>query len=227
MKNITINTIIAAGLLCTVGSVQAEDEGTGFGLGVKGSTLGYGVEIGKSLTDSLNLRVGHNQMSQSEDQSIDGIDYNTDVNLSSNALYLDWHPFETSFHLTAGYVSSANEINVLAKTPLASTVTIGGSTYTAAEVGQLDGTISLGSGPYVGFGWGDVPATGFGFIFEVGAMSMGTPEVDLTATVNPALPQAAKDAIYAEVAVEEASAQDDLDQYEIYPVVALGISYGF
>lgn len=190
------------------------------GIGVKASTLGAGIELGTPLTESLVGRVALNTYSKSDDQTIDDIDYSADLDLRSTALFLDWHPFTGTFHLTAGYLFSNNELSASA-TP-ASSVEIGGQTYDPSDIGKIDATVSLGSGPYVGLGWGNVPASGFGFTFELGAVQMGTPDVDLDIE-DP------NDVIAAnnDIEKERANMEDDLDEFELYPVVSLGLSYGF
>lgn len=224
MKMRTINTILAAGLICGMGSVQAEEDGLGIGVGARYSTLGAGIEIGKSLNDNFGVRLGLNKYSQSDSQTIDDVDYDADLDLSSMALLLDWHPFGGSFHLTGGYLNSSNELTASA-TP-SGDVTIGDNTVnvTAGEL-VLDGSVKLGSGPYVGLGWGNVPASGFGFVFEAGVVQMGVPDVSLKVTDNT--PGQSLSIVQADIDKEIANMEDDLDQFDMYPVVALGISYGF
>lgn len=224
MKKNRVKTVVVAGLFAVMGSVQAEDSGLGIGVGVRGSTLGAGVEIGKSFTDFFSARLGLNKYSTSNTQSIDNVDYDASLDLQSTALLLDWHPFAGSFHLTAGYLNSGNEMTAHA-TPTGS-VDIGGQVVTPAAAGDLvlDGNIKLGSGPYLGLGWGNVPASGFGFVFEVGVVQMGTPDVTLDISGDPTytsqIDQTEKDQ-------EIANMKADLNQFDTYPVVAIGISYGF
>lgn len=222
MKKFFSTMAVAAGLLVATGSVQAVDDGLGIGVGVRASTLGAGIELGKSLNNNFSVRLGVNDYSRSETQSIDNIDYSADLELSSTALMLDWHPFGGSFHLTAGYVDSGNELRGRA-TPVGP-VDIGGLIYTPTTFGELvlDVGVDMGSGPYLGFGWGNVPASGFGFVFEVGVVDMGTPDVSL-------VPSGPLGVLIPPIVLSQeiANIQDDLNEFDIYPVVALGISYGF
>lgn len=189
-----------------------------FGVGVKASTLGAGIELGFPLSESFVFRGALNKYSRDDDQTIDDIDYDAELDLKSTALFLDWHPMQGSFHLTAGYLFSNSELTATA-TPTG-TYDIGGQPYTADVT--LHGAIDLGSGPYVGLGWGNLPAKGFGFTFELGAVSQGTPDASLTVS------GADKDLIDpADIAQEEQNMQDDLDEFDLYPVVSLGVSYGF
>ncbi|MCW8917674.1 MAG: hypothetical protein OQL08_02515 [Gammaproteobacteria bacterium] len=222
MKNKVYKAVVAASLLAAMGSVQAEDEGMGIGIGVRGSTLGAGIELGKSFSDHFGVRLGLNKYSKSDSQTIDDIDYDADLDLSSTALLFDWHPFAGSFHLTAGYLNSNNELTASA-TPDGD-VSIGDTTVTVTPGDLiLDGSVKLGSGPYLGLGWGNVPAKGFGFVFEVGVVQMGTPDVDLVVTDNTG----SLGIVQADIDQEIANMEDDLDEFKTYPVIALGISYGF
>lgn len=214
MKKITMTA--AAAVMLGASSMAAAE----VGIGVKASTLGAGIELGTPLTDSLVGRVALNTYSKSDDQTIDDIDYSADLDLRSTALFLDWHPFTGTFHLTAGYLFSNNELSASA-TP-ASSVEIGGQTYDPSDIGKIDATVSLGSGPYVGLGWGNIPASGFGFTFELGAVQMGTPDVDLDIEDPNGVIAANND-----IEKERANMEDDLDEFELYPVVSLGLSYGF
>ncbi len=202
--------------LLNAGTAAAE-----FGIGVKGSTLGAGVELGVQLTETVNARVGLNQYTMGDDQTIDGIAYSADLDLQSTAAYLDWHPFGGGFHLTAGYVNSNNELSGTA-TPVG-TVNIGGTDYDGSTLDfTLNALVEIGSGPYLGFGWGNVPAKGLGLTVEVGAIQSGAPDASLVATGADA--GVISD---ADLRQEEANMQADLDEYELYPVIAVGLSYGF
>ncbi|MEN8170159.1 MAG: hypothetical protein ABFS08_08055 [Pseudomonadota bacterium] len=86
----------------------------------------------------------------------------------------------------------------------------------------LNGSVKLGSGPYVGLGWGNVPASGFGFVFEAGVVQMGVPDVSLVLTGADAAAVNTTD-----IDQEIANMKNDLDQFDTNPVIALGISYGF
>lgn len=210
--------VAATGLALMGASTLASAE---IGVGVKASTLGAGIELGIPLSERFVARAALNKYSREDDQTIDGIDYEADLDLKSSALFLDWHPFKGTFHLTVGYVNSGSELNAMA-TPVGA-VDIGGNTYDGSLIDfTLNGTVDLGSGPYIGLGWGNVPAAGLGFTFEVGAVQQGTPDASLRVSGADAglINQ-------ADVDQEERNMQDDLDKFELYPVVSLGISYGF
>jgi hypothetical protein len=211
-----IGALTAATLAASGGAMAAD-----FGVGVKAGTLGAGVELGMSLTDSISARAGLNSYSLSDSRTEDGIKYDGDFDLRSTALLLDWHPFTGIFRMTAGYVFNSNKLELTGKLDDAETYVIGDASYTGAELGQLNGTVDMGSGPYIGVGWGNVPAKGLGFTFDIGVFQQGSPDVSLVAT-DPL--NVIDD---AELREEEGQLESDLSEFEVYPVVSLGLSYGF
>lgn len=216
---------IIAGLFFLIIFVQPAAAGnSGVALGLKGGTLGAGVEATVRLTDKLNFRVGGNQYSKDETGTEDGIEYDIELDLSSAAALFDWHPFGGVFRITAGALLNGNELNFEARSAL--TYDIGDETYTAPEVGQLDGKIDFDDvAPYASIGWGNAVGENknITFSFELGAVYQGSPNVDLTATGT----LASNSTFQAELQKEEDNLQDELDEYEIYPVAAIGISYHF
>ncbi|MDH5784822.1 MAG: hypothetical protein OEZ16_04340 [Chromatiales bacterium] len=218
MKRVNVASSMMVGvMMVATGNVQAD-----VGVGVRMSSLGAGVELGKSVTDFFTVRVGLNKYSTSQSETIDNINYDTNLDLQSTSLMLDWNPFGGSFHLTAGYLNSGNEISVAA-TPNG-LVTVGNTTVNV-NPGELvlNGKIKLGSGPYLGLGWGNVPASGLGFVLEAGVVQMGTPDVSLSYIDNTGT----LGLVQADIDQEIANMKSDLNQYDTYPVIAIGISYGF
>ncbi len=181
------------------------------GVGAKIGTLGIGAELGLTLSDHFTTRLALNKYKYNDNQTIDGIDYNADLDLKSTALFLDWSPFTNgSLHLTVGYVNNDSQLK---GTAVANNYPIGGGTYSTT----VDATVDLGSGPYLGIGYGNVSNAGIGFTFELGILKSGAPKVHLSA---PGAPD-------NEVATEEQRMQDELNKYDVYPVVSAGISIGF
>jgi len=80
--------------------------------------------------------------------------------------------------------------------------------------------------PYAGFGWGNAVGKNkrLGVSFELGVVFQGSPDIELEST-GGAL--SSSPALQAEIAKEEKKIEDDIDDFEYYPVIALGISYKF
>lgn len=139
------------------------------------------------------------------------------------ALLAHIHPFSGSFRITGGAMINNNELSLAANS--AATYDIGGTTYTAAQVGKLGATVDFNKfAPYVGIGWGYSPSTGVGFSLDAGVLLQGAPNVDLyskggTLSGDPGL--------QAELAAEEKNAEDDLKKFDTLPVISAGLNIRF
>jgi hypothetical protein len=103
-------------------------------------------------------------------------------------------------------------------------VVIGSTTYTPAEVGALNADIGFDDvAGYLGIGWGNAVAGEKGVTFgaDLGVMFTGSPSVKLNQVGGAiTIPQSDLDA-------EEKSLEDDIDEYEYYPIVRIGMAYKF
>jgi hypothetical protein len=184
----------------------------GFGVDAKVGTLGVGAEIGYRFNDYLGVHAGINTGSFDFDNEDAGIDYNYGMDFDTLPVMLDWYVFGGGFRLTGGYVSNKNELTGTATGAL----DIGGGTYTTTATNDISFDKSS---TYVGVGWGGTPSStrGFSLSLDIGVLLHGSPTVKLTAPGVPA----------DDLAAEEASLNDELDDFKYWPVVSLGIGYTF
>ena len=120
---------------------------------------------------------------------------------------------------------NGNELNMKA-TGSNTSYDIGDTTYTASEVGTLTGNVEFNSfAPYVGIDFGNsvTKSKEFGFMFDLGIAYQGSPDVSLSATGTLSNNATFKE----ELRKEEKALQDDLDNFTIYPVISLGVTYQF
>jgi hypothetical protein len=189
------------------------------------STLGAGVEVESAFSDSFGGRIGVNYFPYQYSSTESDIDYDLDLNLLSASVLLDWHPYQGSFRITGGVLYNGNELDATAKS--AATYSIGGMTYTGAEVGTLTGTIDFDNevAPYLGIGWDTSfgKDNSVGFLFEIGTIYQGSPNVDLSADGL----LAGDPTFLSELAQEEKDLEDDLEVFTVYPVIAIGLTYRF
>lgn len=213
---------LSAALLCCAGTpVVAADTS----LGGKAATLGAGLELEQNFNDTFGARLGANYFSYTYTGTEDDIAYDFDLDLLSFSAMVDWHPFSGTFRLTGGVLYNGNELNASAQPTLS--YDIGGTVYTAAQVGNMNGVIDFDDfAPYAGLGWnstwGDEEGS-WGLIADVGVVFQGKPKVDLTADGL----LATDPGFLTDLAAEEASLQESLDQFELYPVIAIGITRSF
>jgi hypothetical protein len=220
MKRIPQVVAILSSLL-----ISSLSHAAGIGVGAKAGTLGLGIEITKGITAALNGRIGFNSYTFDASGTESDIDYNSDFKLQTVAALVDWHPFHGGLRATAGVMANNNKLDMTGKTT--GNVDIGGVVYTPAQVGNLNGNVSFDNiAPYLGIGWGNAVEQGqrLTFSFEVGVLMQGSPKVDLTSSGGTL---STDPTFQANLATEQAQLEDDLSDYDLYPVVSLGMAYQF
>lgn len=193
------------------------------GLNVKAGTLGAGVELSKSFGEKFSVGLGFNAYDLKTTDSSSDIDYDFNFDLQTVALLGHYHPFSGIFRLTAGALYNKNELKLTGKPSAGSTYSINGVSYTAAQVGTLTGTLTFNStAPYFGLGWGNRPGGKLGLSADIGVLYQGSPNLALSATGALSDPGLASN-----LEQERRSAEEDLSDFEWYPVISLGLYYRF
>lgn len=214
-----IRTLLATAALAAPLAAQAN-----LSVGVRAGTLGLGLEAAKLLTPNFGVRGAIYRTSYDLDRTESDIQYSVEATFHSVTALVDLYPSgRGSFHLSAGIISSPPTLDAVAQ-PTGSTYDIDGTTYTAAEVGQLTATGRWKETiPYVGLGWGTSAnkGGGLGFFLDLGA-GIGNPTATLRATGA-----AANSSLAQDVAAEERKLQDNLDKLPVYPVIQLGLAIRF
>jgi hypothetical protein len=196
-------------------SVTAAD----FGLGLRAGTYGIGAELGVGFTPWFGLRAGGSTLDVSEDYDQNDINYDGTLKLGGYGLWVDFFPMKGTFRLTAGMLSNRNAIDL--KAVPTDQIDIGDGTYDPEQVGTLIGDIEFDSTvPYFGIGWGNI-ARGkrIGFLADLGVVWQGAGAVTLDATAGFVDPD--------DLAAEAAQIEDDIEDYEFWPIVSVGLSIRF
>jgi hypothetical protein len=199
----------------------------GIGVTTRVGTLGIGVDVNKSFTPQINGRLGVNFGNVGFNRTDSGINYDSQLNFSSIQLFGDYYPFSSSsFRVTGGLVAQNNKFSVTSKPSGTGTYTIDGTQYLATDVGSLSGEYKYANSiaPYIGIGIGKSTNEGLGFNADLGVMFTGSPKVSLTASNstfnnNPI----ARNQLDNQVRQTE----NDLRGFNVYPVLSIGLSYGF
>lgn len=210
--------IVGVGIVLLLLVTQAY---AGMGVTVKAGTLGIGAELTKSVTPMVNVRVGGSYFTYGFDGTEGDVSYDLDLKLKSLNLLVDFHPIlNRGLRLSAGMVLNNNGVDMVSR-PTAS-YDIGGTTYTATDVGTINGAVDFKSfAPYVGIGWGNAAGGRWGIAFDLGLALQGSPQVDLSATG----PIASDAQFLSELRQEESQVQDDISGFKYYPVISLGLSF--
>ena len=222
MKRTMTLAALAIGSGAVASGAHAQQVAVGGSIG----TTGGSIEVQTQITPTIQLRGGYNYFEYGVDDTYDDIAYDGDLDLTTWGAFVDLRPFSNSFIVTAGAYFGDKGLKMTA-TPTQN-VDIGNQTFTPAQVGQLNAEASLeDTAPFVGIGWDTTfqnSGPGMGFKFIVGAMFTGSPDVSMTSTGGTL----SNDSNFqAQLAIEEANLEGDIDDYEIYPVVQAGITWSF
>jgi opacity protein-like surface antigen len=198
-------------------------EGGQWSVGVSGGTLGISPEVGYRFGSHGGLRLNGGFFNYDRSEEIDDIDYDGTLKLNSVGLMADLYPFGGSFRLSAGARSSSNRIDLEA-VPTGN-VEIGNDVFTPAEVGMLRGRVDFKNfAPTVTLGWGGKLASGFTLGFEAGVMLQGSPDFSLEASGGTL----SNDPTFlAELEEERAQAEEDAEDFKLWPVLQLHFTYRF
>lgn len=197
-------------------------------------TLGAGVELTAGISPQINSRFGLHGFSYSERREASDIEYDGEANLRTVTALLDYHPGGRGFRLTGGLVYNATEIEGESLPPASGVYDIGGVPVPVEILGTLDGVIEFDPVvPYAGLGWGNAvgPGNRVSFALDLGVMFQGRGEVTLTPDIPADSPlnsvPGAREALQILLDREERDIEADIADYDLYPVVSIGISYRF
>lgn len=207
-------TMLAAAMaLLTVAPARAE-----FGIGINLGNLGFGVEARQVLSPSFDLRFGIAGIAYHTDFEYDDIDYDVTQSTAVPEVKLDWRPMQGVFRMTFG-LAYYNQVSNLELTPGSGSYQIGNNSYSAIQIGTLNGKVSHHVGaPYFGVGWDFLRKNKkLGFTVDVGAYYRNEPDVLLTASAGGVSA--------ADLALEAQNIQDD--SLKFVPAVKLGLLFRF
>ena len=226
---------ISAGFLLLSSSANAVD----FGVGAKAGINGVGIDLTLGLTQNLNLRVGASAIDiDGEEDSITvgdagseaDLDSEIDFDYGASSVFIDWHVFGGGFRVSAGMFKNNGAAEGSAV--LQGAVVVDGQDLDPGDIdGDIGAKVSLGESyqPYLGVGWGRGAGGdgGFSFMLDVGVAMLDT-SVDYDAAVNAGGPNGLDQAeLDSRLRSLEKDAEDELDDYELWPVLALGVNYAF
>jgi hypothetical protein len=206
----------------------------GVGLGLRAGTSGYGIDLDIGIVEKLNLRIGYGILSYSGTIENTDVVYDGELDMNNASVLLDWHPFGGGFRFSFGAVGPGLTADVVGK-PTGGTYEIGDSTYTAAQIGTLNGQLKFANSvaPYVGIGYGKVVDKNHRvtFLFDLGVAYIGKSQVSLSATCGPTLTGAQCNALQVQLApdlaTEQQQIEDSVSAVEFWPVIQIGLGIRF
>jgi hypothetical protein len=198
-------------------------------LGLRGGTLGGGVELSYALSQRAAVRLNADGYNFTQTSTHDNIDYDMKLKLQTVSLVGDWFPFANNFRISAGAVLNGNKFTLKGQ-PTGGFYTINGTTYNSAEVGSFDAAVDFNKAvPYFGIGYGRPINSGLSLIFDLGVMFQGSPKSKIDATCGPAAPQGSLtcNQVQSDAQAEQSRLDESLHSFKYYPVISLGLAYTF
>jgi hypothetical protein len=187
------------------------------GVGSTGVELGYALK----LAPSTGLHVDAEFLNLKRSFEDNGATYDTRLKFAAAGVYGDLF-LTDSFRFTGGAVIGSRKITGTGVSS-GGTITVNGVGYmvAAGETVTVDAKFPSVA-PYLGLGFGHGgTGEGLGFYCDFGAV-FGKPKVKLTPSAG-LLALAGQ----ANVDAEQAKLQDKMNKLRAYPVIKLGLSYGF
>jgi hypothetical protein len=196
-------------------------------LGLRGGTLGGGVELSYALSQRAALRLNADGSNFTQSDTHDNIDYDMKLKLQTVSLMGDWFPFANNFRISLGAMFNGNKF-ALKGQPTGGFYTINGTTYNTAQVGSLDAAVDfVKAAPYFGIGYGRAIKRGLSLIFDAGVMFQGSPKSKIDVTCGPlATPPECAQA-QSDAQAEQSRLDESLHSFRYYPVISLGLAYTF
>ncbi len=225
MKKICV-TIGTGLMLANFSPVYAESGEVSFGL--KGGTLGIGIEAGVEVSEYLEVRGGVNYLKFDFDTTISEIDYNFEPEFFNGSLLLDWHPFANAFRFTAGSYINNNKMDVEG-TYRQDLIPADYAHYAGlVNLAKVEGSVEFNTfAPYLGLGWTSNHADkGWGMNMDCGVMFQGKPNVTELHVDDPwGIGDSGLLDDFLEG--ERQAIEDDIDEFQYYPVMSVSVSYKF
>jgi hypothetical protein len=195
----------------------------GFGLALKASTNGLGADVVYNFHQKMSVRLGFETLGVNtafnfEEQTIN---YAADLSFKTGSISLlfDYYPVKNIF-LSAG--AGWNLFHAEVDGKAAGALQFGDIQIPKEKIGLFNFRIdpSIRVSPYLGIGFGRTLGLKkkVGFAFEMGGFYQGPPDITILATgllsptSNPDQQQAER-------------LEKQIDQYSIYPVLKLSVSY--
>lgn len=191
-------------------------------LGLKGGTLGIGLEAIWQPIPWLDLRAGGNSYQLDDNGSQAGVNYNASLQLETYYLTGNFRFPLSPFRVTAGAFSNGNELRMTSMD--SPSFDIGEGNYGLTDVGTIRSTTFFEDvAPYVGVGYDFKIFGKAGLSFDLGVLWQGDPSVSLTADGALANDQN----FMADLEAERQELEAEFDDYKAYPVLSIGLSYNF
>ena len=216
---------LALAIILTPVSASAEGRN---GLTVGVGTLGVEGIYTRNLNGFFDLVLGFSSLNYDDTFSqTDGTSFDASATIEAPRVGLQFFPLGF-LNMEVGMVMGSPEIGVNVRPDDSGEFLIGDESYSTSDVGYLRGEVGFenDSAPYVLFGIGRNVGGGLGLSLSAGAIQYGSPVANLsTRECQLGLLQCV--ALAADVELEEIEINNELDEFELWPFLRVGLTYSF
>jgi len=222
---------------------SGEDSGR-FGIGVKTSFLGVGVEVGARVTHRSNARVGFNILGYSRNFSKDGINYGGHLSFRTFEAHYDFFPRAGNFHVSPGVLAyMGNPVTANAIVPGDQSFSLGGQTYYSdpSAPATANGRVNFNQvSPTATVGWGNLvhrDSKHLSIPVELGVAFQGSPKSTLNLTGNVcnapsgsllrSCMSTSNSTVQSNVVAEQGRINKSMSPFKVYPIISVGFGYKF
>ena len=198
-------------------------------------TTGYGGALSWNVNPYVGVTLGYNggDISWSDDLSINGNDYDLDMDNNLTYLNAEIRPWANWLYMAAGVAYIDNDYGLERRPGTNASFTVDGSRFTnstGADV-RINGDLSYKNNiaPYLGIGFSPAITNRWGVFGEIGAYYNGNPSVNLSANPEALAAVGLGDdgrSLAQALADEEREIRND-NEYECLPVAKLCVSFRF
>jgi len=213
-----------------------------YGVGVKVSLLGAGVEGAMRVTHRTNIRAGFNMFSYSRNFTKDDVSYAGQLSFKTIEAHYDIFPFAGGFRVSPGVlIYAGTSITANASVPGSQTFSLGGTQYQSDAAVPVTGTGKITfnrAAPMATFGWGNLVSRKEGAHFSVpvefGVAFQGSPQASLNLAGNVCDTTGANcrsiasdSTVQANILSEQTKLNNSMSFFKVYPIISVGFGYKF
>ncbi|HRH20658.1 MAG TPA: hypothetical protein PLE81_08480 [Brevundimonas sp.] len=224
--------VLALPIICTAGLAQAQTyappgpgEPTRFAMGAGIGTTGLYIEGQFRVTSYISLRATYEKLDVEREQGVDDITYGGQLDSGVLGGFVQIHPAESSFFVSGGALFGERSVALSAQP--SAPVSIGNQTFTPTQIGRLQGEADLGDRAVaVSTGWDSTfgRVRGLGWRVAAGVAVGPSPEIHMN-SVGGTL--SSDPILQSQLRIEEGRIEDEAQDYRIYPVVQVGLTWRF